>query len=559
MIKHIILVMFLFPSLAFTQSQSLCGGADQIICMTNTRVYQEDCTSSYWQPGSIILIKVPGMNNEDPYSANGEPTAPYWFSENNGSVTDTSGGVWSQAYPIFTDDNGDLVIGFQLESGLLTGIVNIQLNNIGVCQKVSDGPRSVYLTVQFWANLSQKTMPMLKTKTMDNFSFSECDEWQGYAPLVEGGDLLYLVNPHQEDILVNISGTSYTFAPNQQMVIPGGDLIQINSSMKLGIVLRSHDNDLNLVTINSRDAGAYILPHISNHPDSWKNEWKFAAGKSMDIQSQVFGSDVETDSFDSGLWSHEFVTTTGQADTWVRLNSSQPTNGYFEFNRIDGIAGGASLNGLRPVAKPFGSNTLILSHVASDIEHFWTGYALVNPNEDAAAVTMTGYQSDGTVFGLHQLTLNPGQKMVEVIGQNVFSDFQGLSWVKIESDVPLAGVELFGGQNSNQPYLSGFLLSDMTADALSFPLIDTTPGWWSGLSLLNPGTSDISGTLKFFDASGSTFLTIPVALAAGEKQLILAPELATQASWDGGPCLGFALIGDDERQYLGGYLAIPIQ
>ncbi|PIE91213.1 MAG: hypothetical protein CR997_02040 [Acidobacteria bacterium] len=551
----------LFQTAVLAQTLPLCGTADQQVCMKNSVAYQINCTQIQWHPGSIILLTIPGIVNNGPNSVHfqsGAELPPYWFNENNGFITDNLGGVWSPATSVLTDERGNRAISFKLQSGVLSGIVRIDLNQISVCQFVSDGPGPVYLNVQFWASSAQKTGFNLISKSMDILNFSECQDWLGYAPLVEDGDLLTIVNPHPEAVLLSIDKQESEFLePYQQISITGeGRLIQINSSAKLGLVLRSEQEDLNLVSINSKDQKAYLLPHITNNPNSWMNNWKFATSSNVNIQSRVFGEQATQVPYESGLWSHEITTVAGQENTWMQLNTSKPSNGYFEFKRIDGIQGGAALNGLRLDGKPFGNHTLVLSHVASDVYHFWTGFTLTNPNDQKANVVLTGYRDDGSIFDSLSLSLETGQKIVEVIGQNLFQNYDGLSWIKIESDVPLAGIELFGGQNPAQTYLAGFLLTEETGRILSFPLLDTTPGYWSGLSLLNPGEEMVTGVLSFYDHSGLLIADHNLTLNSGEKKLILSPELSTQAVWNGDTCMGFVLIGDDDRQKLGGYRGI---
>jgi len=556
--KKLLFLSFLFlSSLSALLAESLCGAADTTVCMTNSRVYEINCQGSYYSPGSILLLRVPGLETEHGHYASGEATVPYWFSDPNGNVTDSLGNTWSAAISDFSDTRGDRIITFELQNGTLSGTVILNLNDITVCQKVSDGPGQVLLTVEFWFKVNNKTTQLTAQIPMDNSYFEECTDYQGYLPSTQPGDEVTVVNPWDEPVLVDIgSQKNNTLNSYEQRTVPGGTLTKISSSRKLGLVVRSMEDDLNLVTITAKDTTSYLIPHLSNNPESWVNQWRLASGSPSQIQYQIFGSEVQNTAVTPGLSTITLGTVPQQANAWLRLNSSQPTNGYFTFTRIDGISGGAAVNALRPVSKPFGSTLLNLSHVAADQAHFWTGFSLVNPNEQKADVQLTGYRKNGSLFSSESLSLEPGEKIVEVIGNHYFQNYEGLSWIQIQSDIPLAGLELFGGTSEQQPYLAGFLLSSETGSRISFPLVQVQQGWWSGISLLNPGAASLSGNLICFDSQGMIIQTIPITLEARQKHLILAPEGCTQALWKGAPCTAFLLTGDDGRQKLGGYLGM---
>jgi hypothetical protein len=555
--KCLVLSFLLLSGLSDLLAESLCGSADTTVCMTSSRVYEINCQSSSFGPGSTILLKVPGLETAQGHYASGEATVPYWFSDPNGNVTDSLGNTWSVATSDFADTRGNRIITFELQNGALTGTAIVNLNEITVCQKVSDGPGQVLLTIEFWLNVNNKTSQLTAQIPMDDSYFEECTDYQGYLPSTQPGDEVTLVNPWDEPVLVDIgSQKSNTLNSFEQRTIPGGTLTQISSSRQLGLVVRSMEDDLNLVTILAKDTSAYLIPHLSNNPESWVNQWRLASGSPSQIQYQIFGSEVQTTAVTPGLSAITIETVPHQANAWLRLNSSRPTNGYFTFTRIDGISGGAAVNALRPVSKPFGSTLLNISHVAADQAHFWTGFSLVNPNEQTADVQLTGYRKDGSLFSRESLSLKPGEKTVEVIGNHYFQNYEGLSWVQIQSDVPLAGLELFGGTSEQQPYLAGFLLSSETGSRISFPLVQVQQGWWSGISLLNPGNTSASGNLTCLDSQGMILQTIPITLESRQKHLILAPEGCTQALWKGDPCTAFLLTGDDGRQKLGGYLGM---
>ena len=558
--KHVcilILAAITFPLII--QAESLCGSSDQVVCLTNSTAIDLSSNHYTYYPGTQVVLLVPGMDINSNLTVSGAPTEPFWFSYPNGAVTDTQGNTWLQTDSLYTDERGDRVIAFEMQTGSIIGAATLQLTNISACQKISDGPRLVLVTIKIFAAGSGKTANLIVSKIIANEEFQECTEYKGHMPTPEFSDQLTVVNPWEEPVLMSLGEQSINLAPHEQRQFDGGNLAVFNSSNKLGLVVRTEETDLNLVTIDSKDNQSYLVPHISNNPSSWENQWRMVAAQDTQLQYLVFGTEIITQAITAGLWSIPIQTEQGQANTWMRFNTSYPTNGFFEFNRIDGIAGGAAVEALRVGLKPFGETILYLTHVASDTSLFWTGFSLVNPNDSAATVTFTGYRANGVMFGESQATLQPGQKMVEVIGQNIFPQSEGLSWIKIKSDAPVAGLELFGGQNAGQPYLAGFLLSADMASRISFPLLDTHEGWWSGLSLLNPSSVETLGTLEFMDTLGLPVSSIPVTLAPMEKQLFLAPEGSTQAIWKGGPCSGFVLIGDEGRQKLGGYLGVNLE
>lgn len=538
-------------------AEDLCGPPDQEVCMMNSTAFALNTNGQTLSNSVYLALIVPGLEVDAPPQVDGDPTENYYFDALAGSINDNQGNSWSGPMSHYSDEYGTRVLLFQMLSGSLPDGSVLELHDITVCQQVSDGPGPVFLRVQLWfANKNKRAKLASEIEITDQFA--PCSEYFGHLPAIANDDKAWLVNPWDYAVVVDHNGESETHNAGAQWSVPGGELASISSSSPLAIVIESSSEDLNLVSIESKDHDSFLVPHISNNPDSWKNEWKCAIPEDMRIDYQVGSQPMESQFMFSNLYSMEIQSDGSDTPHWMRLNSADPINGYFEFNRIDGIAGGAALNGLRLSQKPFGSSTLYLAHVATDIARFWTGFGLVNPNEETANCVLRCFDEDGNEQAAIPLTLEPGQKTVELIDSNFSENWEQFSWIQIESDIPLAGLELFGGQSSDQPYLAGFLLGERVATDMRFPYINTNDGWWSGVALLNPDTHEVSGTLQFLDSQGMLVEENMVTLMARQKQTFLAPEGATQARWLGQACTGFALTGDNIRQKLGGYNGIQL-
>jgi len=149
-----------------------------------------------------------------------------------------------------------------------------------------------------------------------------------------------------------------------------------------------------------------------------------------------------------------------------------------------------------------------------------TGVAIANPNIQAATVSFSVTQADGTVFRLGSLTIPANGQTAAFLNQppfNAGSSFQGT--MTFGSNVPVSVIALRGFTNERGEFLITTLpVLDISAPAgIRTAVLPhfadgggiTGPGWTTSVILINPTDSTMSGTVQFLDGTGaSTELTV---------------------------------------------------
>jgi hypothetical protein len=93
------------------------------------------------------------------------------------------------------------------------------------------------------------------------------------------------------------------------------------------------------------------------------------------------------------------------------------------------------------------SEDLVFSHVAQGLG-LSTGLALVNPGDEPAQLTIEVHKSDGETVRARDAFLEPGQRLTSLL-IDLFPDLpaQVGGYLRVRSDQPLAGIELFFADN----------------------------------------------------------------------------------------------------------------
>ena len=200
--------------------------------------------------------------------------------------------------------------------------------------------------------------------------------------------------------------------------------------------------------------------------------------------------------------------------------------------------------------------TLYIPHIAST-SRWWTGIGLVNTNQEAKAVTLTfntGVQKTITLAagGHTSFTIK------SLFGGQPQTDLES---AVIENSSGIIGLELFASEADK--WLSGILLSGDTAQTLYFPHVASVNGWWTGITVYNPGLEANTLTITTYDEAGAQLDTIAATVAGQGKYWGLASGLgfSSATAWfrvEGtGPLTGFELFGRPNQ--LGGYGGVNIQ
>ena len=360
---------------------------------------------------------------------------------------------------------------------------------------------------------------------------------------------------------------------------------KIEAQQEIGVVLEyeSTEGDINLVALrNGPHIQGFIVPHMGMTP-GWQN--RLAFGADMDNIFSVEMGDLQTDSIGYNNMSaetyhfHPFQVNKGKGFcTVMGQNQGFYGGAFFEFTRADGIRGSSAVSPMLFRSGDPGYTTLFLIHVAKDTGHFWTGYSLLNIGGEMAVVGMTAWK-DGQAIAYEEVNIRYREQDIAVIGTDRFAslDPSDIDWIEITSSSPILGLELFGSPSNQNSYLAGFELphQQMRSQKLLFPAVSTEPFRWTGLCILNPSPDEAYVSISFIgdqmddpntllaeNVVGFTSITLPkgqkwiAELTSLTTPYILEQTRAISILSDQG-VLGFALIGDYDRQQLGGYLGIP--
>ena len=213
------------------------------------------------------------------------------------------------------------------------------------------------------------------------------------------------------------------------------------------------------------------------------------------------------------------------------------------------------------------SKTLYFLHLAKDINQFWTGVVIINPDETISnSISYEVYNDNGTLQeDLEPEVLLPGQKKVFLVDQNRQDLGIGASWLKVNGEAPLLGYMLFGTYAPDDRF-SGFQSTKSLSKKLGFAFIESPQitGTWTGIAFVNPNDQENALTLQLLDSSGVIKQESELTLQPRNKIARLTTDLfANTTILDGDkiivtgtlPLGGFELYGFQNKT-LGGVLAI---
>ncbi|NOZ13400.1 MAG: hypothetical protein GXO69_07095, partial [Acidobacteria bacterium] len=216
--------------------------------------------------------------------------------------------------------------------------------------------------------------------------------------------------------------------------------------------------------------------------------------------------------------------------------------------------------------------TFYFPHI--DITGFWwTGISLINPGNESATVKLTAFDTNGytipdtgTCAGTTTFSL-PGQTRRVDLVENFFDKPLNpkAAWIRVESNQPLTGLEIFGSRAGFQEDLStGLEAVSEPSVFMVFPwATDGENGKWCGLALLNPDKTNPADdiTVSILTADGTTVGLAALHLAPLQKHVVLVRDIFGGTVPPGGtylkvlsdvPLVGFELNGDDNHQWLMG-------
>lgn len=298
------------------------------------------------------------------------------------------------------------------------------------------------------------------------------------------------------------------------------------------------------VTVGAATAAYdYIIPHLPPPANGWQ------------LSSRIFNFDennldVSYDLYEmkNGAWTKTSLgqdllhagasrslddaleAITGQA--WIGISSSGKSLGGdfdFAFRRTPSSGLEKACLPLAPITSAH--NQLIFAHIPADRTQFFSGFCLVNANNQSNLVRFHLFGQNGSNLDyllssayVNGANLAAFEKLVSVFEGKVFDDstsYEKVGWVQVAADLPLAGFELFGkhAELSNGE-LAGILASPArgaaTLHAAPFSLEGVD---WTGVTLLNTGALASTITMKLYKKDGSLIASRDFTAPPGKKMI----------------------------------------
>ncbi|CAM2068373.1 PKD domain-containing protein [Sulfidibacter corallicola] len=305
-----------------------------------------------------------------------------------------------------------------------------------------------------------------------------------------------------------------------------------------------------LITGGTKLSSELFIPHIAERVDQWftraavvnatdsnsSAEVRTASEAAQTVVELNVNQPFGKDAFD---FLDRFGGDLPAGKIWAQLNENSASNfltGSEVFGTIDGsrISAGLELvdtGGSNPNFT-FVPNTLYFTHIASDVQQFWTGLALVNVGTTQQGVIITGYGEQGNLVGEFSLTLAPGEKIVD-LAENMLAEIgspANIGWLKVVADSDIVGFELFGTHNQKQ--LAGLEATTDLRDQICFPYYDASNTSFQGISVVNVNNTAVTLAFTLYNDLGEAIQTAQRTLNANQKTVELFSDLLPASGRD---------------------------
>ena len=211
------------------------------------------------------------------------------------------------------------------------------------------------------------------------------------------------------------------------------------------------------------------------------------------------------------------------------------------------------------------SEELVFTHIAKDVNQFWTGCVAINPNQNSVNLEIQVFNDEGEELeGPAPEILGPGAKKTILVDKNRNDLAPGTSWAIFKSSEPIFGYLLFGSYTPDDRF-SGFQSVKSSSRTLCFPDTDMSmvDGGWTGLALVNNNQLENQVRLVLISESGEEKGVFEMTLAPRKKFIGLVSTIFQAQTLEKGdkvmafgslPIAGFELYGKN-KETLGGILA----
>lgn len=362
--------------------------------------------------------------------------------------------------------------------------------------------------------------------------------------------------------------------------------VQVDATADLVGYVRTLSRDgeeLYATTASKKRSSNLFVPHIAERVDQW-----FTRAATVNVDAAPGAGTVETPgtqvplALDQGFGQDkfEFIDRFGGAlpedGIWALLRETSARANLVGIEVFGTKDGSRQVAGLELVDNQrdnpnfvYVANNLYFTHIASDLDTFYTGIALVNVGTVPQSLRLFAYRRDGAVVGPKVVTLGPNEKLVSLADEllSELGSIEETTWVLVEADSAIAGFEIFGTKDGKR--LAGLEATNALRTQLCYPYIDVEGKTFHGVSFINPNLVENPMTLTLYDDQGSILATQQMTLAPGQKWVSLMrdvfPEYFNGAQpnqlpgWLGleaqFPTAGFELFTSKDSAKMGAILA----
>ena len=271
----------------------------------------------------------------------------------------------------------------------------------------------------------------------------------------------------------------------------------------LALASVSSDQAAMTAMIDTTFTHTLTVPHIAESTDHW-DTYAFISNHRPDILEGEFGG--ETYALETSLSKYydmeNYLPASPETGISWGTISAYAGNPFTTTETITGfelfMKTGSDGAGVELMREP--STSLYIPHVPDNTNIFWTGFALVNPMEDPADITIRWYTDNGQALGTSELVL-PGKSKLKGLMTDMFAEYAGTAqWGILQASTRLFGLELYGTHDAG---ICGLALP---ATANSYGVltdVKTGENEWTGIVLTNVNLDTVDVTITLVGADGT--------------------------------------------------------
>jgi hypothetical protein len=304
--------------------------------------------------------------------------------------------------------------------------------------------------------------------------------------------------------------------------------VQVNATNKVEGYTRVGTKDgleRYAVSGSKRLASRLFVPHIAEGVDQWFTRATVVNGGSAETNASILTpTDSRPLALDAAFSADKFdildrFDNQLEPNIWAQFENSTSeavlagTEVFGTVSNEVNIVAGLQLidNAQDDPAFTYVANTLYFTHIANDVDNFWTGLALVNISDSVQGYRVNGYTATGERLLQRTDTLAPNQKLVQVAETFLAPESPAdIAWVEVEADTQIVGFELFGTRNNKT--MAGLEASNVLKNELCIPYVDATGQAIHGVSIINPNEAVNEIEFILYSDAGEEIGRAPVML-----------------------------------------------